>query len=86
MTTGELYADTNTSMDTAGFVKRARAKLKLSQGEFAKRLGLERRTIMRYEQGAFLPPYVYYAIKHVVTRHMLNKQRAKDRAAAKQED
>jgi Predicted transcriptional regulators len=86
MTTTDFATDTMTPMkSTAGFVKRARAKLQMTQGEFAERLGLERRTIIRYEKGEPLPPTVYFAIKHLVSRHKLNKQRAKDRATAKED-
>ena len=67
MTTTDFATDTMTPMkSTAGFVKRARAKLQMTQGEFAERLGLERRTIIRYEKGEPLPPTVYFAIKHAV--------------------
>jgi transcriptional regulator with XRE-family HTH domain len=64
---------------TAQFVRLARAKLKMTQAEFAKRLGLERRSILRYEKGEPLPPTVYFAIKFLVARDRLNKQRAKER-------
>jgi DNA-binding XRE family transcriptional regulator len=33
-----------------------RARLELTQAQLAKRLGLERRTVMRYEQGTFQIP------------------------------
>lgn len=76
MSTAELFTP---MPDDAGFVKRARAKLKLTQGELAEQLGLERRTVMRYERGDQLPPQTRFAIKWLVARDKRNKQRAKDR-------
>lgn len=58
-----------TSVNTANFVKRSRAKLGLSQREFAAKLGLERRTVMRYERGDELPRLVRLAMKHLVNLH-----------------
>lgn len=69
--------------ETATFVKRARAKLKLTQAEFAEQLGLERRSIVRYERGGFLPPTVQLAIKHLLRTH---KDTAKMRRARGAED
>ena len=43
---------------SAAYVKRSRAKLKLTQAQLAGKLGLERRSIMRYEQGDELPRLV----------------------------
>ena len=51
---------------TADFIKRARARLKLTQAELAEMLGLERRSIMRYEKGDQLPPAISLAIKHLL--------------------
>lgn len=68
--------------DTAGYVKRARAKLKLTQAEFADRLGLERRTIMRYEQGDDLPLQTRLAIRQIVDA----SKRKKLRRSLKDED
>jgi DNA-binding transcriptional regulator YiaG len=42
-------------MESSKFVKRVRSKLGLSQVEFGAALGVERRTIMRYEAGGPLP-------------------------------
>jgi transcriptional regulator with XRE-family HTH domain len=70
---------TTTMPDDAGFVKRARAKLKLTQGQFAELLGLERRTVMRYERGDQLPPQTRFAIKWLVARDKRLKQRARER-------
>jgi DNA-binding XRE family transcriptional regulator len=52
--------------DSAGYVKRQRAKLKLTQDGLAKELGLERRTIMRFEKGDDLPIQTRLAIKQLV--------------------
>jgi DNA-binding transcriptional regulator YiaG len=68
--------------DTAGYVKRAREKLKLTQEEFAERLGLERRTIMRYEQGDDLPQRTRLAIRQIVDA----SKRKKLRRSLKDED
>jgi DNA-binding XRE family transcriptional regulator len=68
--------------DTAGYVKRARAKLRLTQEEFAERLGLERRTIMRYEQGDDLPLLARLAIRQLVDA----SKRKKLRRSLKDED
>jgi DNA-binding XRE family transcriptional regulator len=65
-----------TKHDTAALVKRARAKLKLTQAEFAEKLGLERRTIMRFERGDDLPLQTRIAIRHMLAAR-LNKVRGK---------
>jgi transcriptional regulator with XRE-family HTH domain len=52
--------------DSAGYVKRAREKLKLTQAELAEALELERRTIMRYEQGEHLPRQTRLAIRQLL--------------------
>ena len=38
------------------FLRVMRARLELTQAELAKRLGVERRTLLRYEQGVFKIP------------------------------
>jgi DNA-binding XRE family transcriptional regulator len=86
VSTAEFFSSTTTMVDNAGFVKRARAKLKLTQGELADLLGLERRSILRYERGDPLPPQTRFAIKWLVARHKLNRQRARDRAIKKAPD
>jgi DNA-binding transcriptional regulator YiaG len=73
---------TATMRDTAGYVKRAREKLKLTQAEFAERLGLERRTIMRYEQGDDLPQRTRLAIRQLIEA----SKRKKQRQSLKEED
>jgi transcriptional regulator with XRE-family HTH domain len=70
-------------MRTAEFVRRARAKLNLTQAELAKALGLERRSIMRYEKGSPLQPHIRYAIKWLVARDKRLKFLARKRAARK---
>jgi DNA-binding XRE family transcriptional regulator len=63
--------------DTASYVKRARAKLKMTQAELAESLGIERRTVMRYEQGDDLPHYMRLAIRQLVAvraRKMMKKK------------
>ena len=79
MSTSEVFTTTTTMKDTAGFVKRARAKLKLTQGQLAEMLGLERRSIIRFEKGDALPPAIRFAIKHLLHRHKRKKERARDR-------
>jgi DNA-binding XRE family transcriptional regulator len=70
--------------DTAIFVRRARARLKLNQQEFAELLGLERRSIIRFERGGYLRPAVYFAIKFQLDRDRL-KRRAKARRAKRKQ-
>jgi DNA-binding XRE family transcriptional regulator len=48
------------------FVKRARARLGCSQRELAEKLGLERRSIIRYEQGWPLPERTKLAIQRLL--------------------
>jgi len=62
--------------DDAGFVKRSRAKLKLTQSELADELGIERRSILRYERGDDLPPYMRRAIKNLLDE-TLKRRRGK---------
>ena len=57
---------TTTMRDTSGYVKRARAKLRLTQAEFAEALGLERRSVVRYENGGPLPLQTRLAIMQLV--------------------
>ena len=55
--------------DTPRFVKLSRSKLKLTQGELAERLRLERRSISRYERGDDkIPLHVYCAIQYLVDK------------------
>ena len=52
---------------SAKYVKRSRAKLRLTQAELADKLGLERRTIMRFEKGRHeLPKHVRLAIRYLL--------------------
>lgn len=67
------------STESAEFVKKARTRLKLTQAEFAEKVGLERRSIVRYEQGGDLPLTVKLAIDQLVTLHKV-KKRKNDRA------
>ena len=53
-------------MNRAKYVKRARAKLKLTQSELADELGLERRSILRYENGDELPRAMLLAIRQLL--------------------
>ena len=55
--------------NTAQLVRRARKKLGLTQAELGERLGLERRTIIRFEQGEHLPTQTRLAIRHLMTLH-----------------
>lgn len=71
----------NLEIDTAAFVKRARANLKLTQTELAEKLGLERRSIIRFEQGDELPAQTYFALRWLVRRQRERQQRARERAA-----
>jgi DNA-binding XRE family transcriptional regulator len=63
------------SNETAEFVKGARARLDLTQAEFAERVGLERRSIVRYEQGGELSLTVKLAIKYLMLRLDLQEQK-----------
>jgi DNA-binding XRE family transcriptional regulator len=69
------------AMPSADFVKRARARLNLTQAELANALGLERRSILRFEKGDELPPQTLFAIKHLLAVHDQYKQRSKTRRA-----
>ena len=53
---------------TADFVRAARERLKLTQEQMAEQLGLERRSIIRYERGGNLPATVRMAIEHILRR------------------
>ena len=53
----------------AEFVRDAREKLGLTQAELADKLGIERRTVMRYEGATPLPLTTRYALKHLLSRH-----------------
>jgi DNA-binding XRE family transcriptional regulator len=55
--------------NTADFVRDAREKLKLTQEQMAEQLGLERRTIIRYERGGNLPATVRMAITHLLAHN-----------------
>ena len=48
------------------YVRAARRKLKLTQGQFAERLFMDRRTIWRYENGAPVPIRKMLAIAHLL--------------------
>ena len=48
------------------FVKRAREQRKLTQAELAEKLGLERRTIGRFEKGDELPLQTRIAIRYLL--------------------
>jgi len=59
---------------TAKFVQIARESLGLSQPQFGKLIGRTKRSIIRYEQGAILPPAIDLAIRHLLTRrHLLSR-------------
>lgn len=55
-------------MTSARYVKTARTQLGLTQGEFARELGLNRHTIMRYEQGYVLPERSRLAIAQLLIK------------------
>lgn len=51
---------------TGADIKRLRLSLRLSQGQFAKKLGVQRSTVSRWERGAFQPlPLYLKAIKEL---------------------
>lgn len=54
---------------SAKYVKRTRTSLGLTQVELAARLGLDRRSIIRYEQGEELPQLVRLALKYLASQH-----------------
>jgi DNA-binding XRE family transcriptional regulator len=72
-TAESVLMDTRSSGE---YVKRARGKLKLTQAQLAEQLGLERRSIMRFEQGDELPRQTRLAIRHLLSirrkRHRKN--------------
>jgi len=49
------------------FVKNARAILSLTQRELARILGIDRRTILRYEKGFPLPERTHLAIQQLLS-------------------
>jgi transcriptional regulator with XRE-family HTH domain len=54
----ELYPDE--------YLRILRARLELTQAQLAKRLGIERRTVLRYEQGVFaIPPARLEAVRRM---------------------
>jgi transcriptional regulator with XRE-family HTH domain len=54
----ELYPDE--------YLRVLRARLALTQAQLAKRLGIERRTVLRYEQGTFqIPPARLEAVRRM---------------------
>lgn len=53
-------------MEASQFVRSARARLRISQEEFAKLLGVERKTIGRYESGNNVPKRAVMAIRHLL--------------------
>jgi len=59
------------------FVKRARARLGLSQREFAERLGLSRHSIIRYEQGWPLPERTKLAMQQLLDQEAMMAPRPK---------
>jgi DNA-binding XRE family transcriptional regulator len=65
--------------ESAEFIRNARTKLNLTQIQFAQQLGLERRSIMRFERGHLLPRPVELAVKHLLTEQKKNKARSKAR-------
>ena len=73
----DYYRLTTTAMSdkSAAFVKRSRAKLRLTQSEFADRLGLERRTIIRYESGGELPIQTRLAIRQLLSVYIRKHRR-----------
>ena len=79
-------ASTNGNESTADFVRNSRIRLNLTQEELAETLGFERRSIMRFERGAFLPTYVRLALECLLMKQQQKKQRAKERAAHKQKE
>lgn len=49
------------------FVKRARERLGMTQTELADKLGIERRTIIRYEREGFeAPQYMHFALRYLL--------------------
>jgi DNA-binding XRE family transcriptional regulator len=63
---------------TADFVKRARQRLKLTQAQLAEALGLERRSIVRFEKGEELPLQTRLAIERLLDRAKHKRQRKKN--------
>ena len=68
------------SESSANYVKRARAKLRLTQAELADKLGLERRSIMRFEQGDDLPIQTRLAIRQLLAVYIRKRKRKKNGA------
>lgn len=62
--------------ERASYVRDARDALAITQQEFAIRLGVTRRTIIRYEQGDALPVPVRLAIEHLLTRKTSSRTRS----------
>ena len=57
------------------FVKDARGKLNLSQERFGQRLGVNRHTIMRYEQGKPMPERMRLAILRLLDEDRRERRR-----------
>lgn len=70
-----------TSEPAAKFVARARKRLDVTQHEFAKRLGVGRHAILRYEKGDPVPQVVVLAIKYLLDRQARKEARRKDAAS-----
>jgi len=65
----DFTSTTKTAMtSTADFVKKARQRLKLTQAQLAEALGLERRSIVRFEKGEELPLQTRLAIERLVEK------------------
>lgn len=58
----------------AEFVRDAREKLGLTQAELADKLGIERRTIMRYEGSTPLPLTTRFALMYLLSRRRKKKR------------
>jgi len=68
----------------ADFVRDARTKLGLSQGELATKLGLERRTVNKYEQrGADVPTTVELAVRYLLHVDRVNRASRRRRRVAR---
>jgi DNA-binding XRE family transcriptional regulator len=59
----------------AEFVRSAREKLGLTQAELADKLGIERRTIMRYESKTPLPLTTRFALMYLLRGRRKKKRR-----------
>jgi transcriptional regulator with XRE-family HTH domain len=58
----ELYPDE--------YLRLMRSRLEMTQAELARRLGIERRTVMRYENGIFkIPPAQLHAVEQMAEQN-----------------